>query len=61
MSKVDLISPVDGSVYLSREYVSEAAARAAIEAARAAQPEWAARPLAERIEMVKKAVAIIDG
>ncbi|MBR9764537.1 MAG: aldehyde dehydrogenase family protein [Rhodobacteraceae bacterium] len=59
MSKVDLISPVDGSVYLSREYVSEAAARAAIEAARAAQPEWAARPLAERIEMVKKAVAII--
>ncbi|WP_010137964.1 aldehyde dehydrogenase family protein [Oceanicola sp. S124] len=59
MSKVDLISPVDGSVYLSREYVSEAAARAAIEAARAAQPAWAARPLAERIEMVKKAVAII--
>lgn len=59
MSKVDLISPVDGSVYLSREYVSEAAARAAIEAARAAQPEWAARPLAERIEMVKKAIAII--
>ncbi|PJE28881.1 Acyl-CoA reductase [Pseudooceanicola antarcticus] len=59
MSKVDLISPVDGSVYLSRECVSEAAARAAIEAARAAQPEWAARPLAERIELVKKAIAII--
>ncbi|MGI3165319.1 aldehyde dehydrogenase family protein [Pseudooceanicola sp. 200-1SW] len=59
MSKVDLISPVDGSVYLSREYLSEAAARAAVEAARAAQPAWAARPLAERIELVMKAVAII--
>ena len=59
MSKVDLISPVDGSVYLSRDYLDEAGARAVAAAARAAQPAWAARPMAERIDLVQKAVALI--
>ncbi|NIZ08527.1 aldehyde dehydrogenase family protein [Pseudooceanicola sp. HF7] len=56
---VKLISPVDGSTYLERELLDEGAARAAVEAARAAQPEWAATPIADRIAMVRKAVAII--
>ncbi len=56
---VKLTSPVDGSTYLERPLLSEATARAAVAAARAAQPEWAARPLPERIEMVRRAIAFI--
>ncbi len=54
---VKCISPIDGSVYLERDALSrdeavEAAARAA-----QAQPVWAARPLSERIDLVRAAVA----
>lgn len=51
------ISPIDGSVYLERPVASPEAARDACERARAAQPAWAARPLAERIALVRAAVA----
>ncbi|TCP40884.1 aldehyde dehydrogenase family protein [Rhodovulum marinum] len=53
------ISPVDGSVYAERVLLTGEEARAAVARARAAQPEWAARPLAERAEIVRRAVAII--
>ena len=44
MSKtVELISPIDGSVYLTREVLSRDAAFAAAERARRAQPGWPAR------------------
>ncbi|MCB1423502.1 MAG: aldehyde dehydrogenase family protein [Nitratireductor sp.] len=56
---VDLISPIDGSVYLTREVLSRGDAFAAAERARAAQPAWAARPLQERIDLVLKARDII--
>lgn len=59
MTKIQLISPVDGSVYLERPVLGRDAAFAAASAARAAQAGWAARPLVERIEMVRKAVAIV--
>ncbi|PJE32243.1 putative aldehyde dehydrogenase AldY [Pseudooceanicola marinus] len=59
MSKVDLISPIDGSVYLSRDYLTEAEARDVVARARAAQPAWAARTIADRVALVRKAVAII--
>ena len=60
MSKtVDLISPIDGSVYLSREVLSRDAAIAAAKRARAAQPDWAARPLEERVALVRRANAIV--
>ncbi|QOL82625.1 aldehyde dehydrogenase family protein [Pseudooceanicola spongiae] len=60
MSKtVKLISPIDGSVYLEREVMDPAAAGMAVDNARAAQFDWAARPMAERIELVRAAVAII--
>ncbi len=54
---VKLISPIDGSVYLEREVLSTDAAIAGAQAARAAQPAWAARPLAERVALVRAAVA----
>lgn len=53
------ISPIDGSVYAERPVASEAAARQVVNAARAAQKDWAARPLAERIALVRAGVARI--
>lgn len=56
---VDLISPIDGSVYLTREVLSRDAAFGAAHQARAAQVAWAARPVSERIALVRAAGAII--
>jgi acyl-CoA reductase-like NAD-dependent aldehyde dehydrogenase len=55
----DLISPIDGSVYLTRDVLSREAAFDAAKRARAAQTEWAARPVSERIALVRKAGEII--
>lgn len=57
MKPIQLISPVDGSVYAERMPLSPDAAKAAVARARAAQGAWAARPLAERIALVKAGVA----
>jgi hypothetical protein len=57
MKPIQLISPVDGSVYAERTPLSPEAAKAAAARARAAQPAWAARPLADRIALVKAGVA----
>ncbi|MHA3978092.1 aldehyde dehydrogenase family protein [Halovulum sp. GXIMD14794] len=51
------ISPIDGSVYLERPAMPLEEAKAAAAKARAAQPAWAARPLAERVALVRTAVA----
>ena len=56
---VDLISPIDGSVYLTREVLTRDAAFDAAKRAKAAQAGWAARPLAERVALVRKAGEII--
>ena len=56
---VDLISPIDGSVYLTREVLTHDAAFDAAKRARAAQAGWAARPLSERIALVRNAGEII--
>lgn len=53
------ISPIDGSVYAEREVLSREAAFEAAARARAAQAEWAARPLQERIDLVMAGVAAI--
>ena len=58
---VDLISPIDGSVYLTREVLTQEAAFDAAKRAKAAQADWAARPVSERIAMVRKAAEIIGG
>ena len=57
MKPIQLISPVDGSVYAERMPLTPEAAKAAVARARAAQGAWAARPLAERIALVKAGVA----
>jgi acyl-CoA reductase-like NAD-dependent aldehyde dehydrogenase len=56
---VTCISPIDGSVYATRETLSRTAADAAVTRAKAAQSAWAARPLAERIALVQAGVAAI--
>ncbi|MBP9952272.1 MAG: aldehyde dehydrogenase family protein [Cypionkella sp.] len=60
MKPIQLISPVDGSVYAERMPLSLQAAQAATARARAAQKGWAARPLAERIALVKAGVAKLN-
>ncbi|EPX79501.1 aldehyde dehydrogenase family protein [Salipiger mucosus] len=59
MTTLNCISPIDGSVYASRETLTPEAARAQIDEARAAQAAWAARPLQERIDLVMAGVARI--
>ncbi|ARE39835.1 Aldehyde dehydrogenase [Rhodovulum sp. P5] len=53
------ISPIDGRVYAERALMPLEEARAAAARARAAQPAWAARPLAERVDIVRRAVALV--
>ena len=61
MSKIiQCISPVDGRVYAERQSLSAVDAEAAAARARAAQPGWAARPLEERIALVKAGVAKLN-
>lgn len=60
MKPIQLISPVDGSVYAERVPLTAEAAQAAVARARAAQKPWAARPLAERIALVKAGVAKLN-
>ncbi len=57
MSKIQCISPVDGSIYVERDFLSADAARECAKRAAAAQRHWALRPLQERIELVRAGVA----
>ncbi|MCU0899102.1 MAG: aldehyde dehydrogenase family protein [Cypionkella sp.] len=57
MKTIQLISPADGQVYAERTPLALDAAKAAVARARAAQKAWAARPLDERIALVKAGVA----
>jgi acyl-CoA reductase-like NAD-dependent aldehyde dehydrogenase len=57
---IQCISPVDGRVYAERPCLSMTEAEAMAARARAAQPAWAARPLAERIALVKAGVAKLN-
>lgn len=60
MSKtVNLISPIDGSIYLSRTTLDRDAAFAAAARSRAVQSDWASRPLSERVALVLKATGIV--
>jgi len=58
--QIQLISPVDGQVWLERPALTLEAAQAAVARARAAQAGWAARPLDERIGLVKAGVAKLN-
>jgi acyl-CoA reductase-like NAD-dependent aldehyde dehydrogenase len=60
MKPIQLISPVDGSVYAERMPLAQDAAFAVALRAKAAQKAWAARPLEERIALVKAGVAALN-
>ncbi|MEM7718909.1 MAG: aldehyde dehydrogenase family protein [Pseudomonadota bacterium] len=49
-------SPIDGSIYATRETLSAGAAREAVSRARSAQAAWAARALDERVRLVMAGV-----
>ncbi|MDA5556365.1 aldehyde dehydrogenase family protein [Shimia sp. MMG029] len=53
------ISPIDGSVFAERPVLSADEAFAAAARAKAAQKNWAARPLQERIDLVMAGVAAV--
>jgi acyl-CoA reductase-like NAD-dependent aldehyde dehydrogenase len=55
------ISPIDGSVVAERPTLSLLEAREAVARARAAQSAWAARPLSERVALVRRGVEIVGG
>lgn len=57
MAKLTCISPVDGSVFATRDTLGLEAADAAVERARVAQADWAARPLTERASLVRAGIA----
>jgi acyl-CoA reductase-like NAD-dependent aldehyde dehydrogenase len=57
VSTLRCISPIDESVFATRDTLPFEAAQAKVLAARAAQRAWAARPLAERISLVRAGVA----
>ena len=60
MKPIHLISPVDGSVYAERMPLSPDAAAAVVARAKSAHKAWAARPLADRIALVRAAVAKLN-
>ncbi|WP_299598988.1 aldehyde dehydrogenase family protein [uncultured Tateyamaria sp.] len=51
------ISPIDGAVYAERPTLSADGAHAAMARAKAAQADWVARPLEDRIALVQAGVA----
>ena len=57
---IQCVSPVDGRVYAERPALGRDEALAAVARARTAQPAWAARPLSERIALVKAGVAALN-
>ena len=60
MKPIQLISPVDGSVYAERLPLTREAAVAVAARAKAAQKAWSARALSDRIALVKAAVANLN-
>ncbi len=60
MKPIQLISPVDGRVWAERMPLAPEVAEKVVAAARAAQKGWAARPLDERIALVKAGVARLN-
>ena len=60
MNAIKLISPVDGSVYAERTPLAPDAARAMAALSNAAQKGWVARPLSERIALVRQGVANLN-
>ena len=59
MSKLQCISPIDGSVYVERNLLTQTEAEAITARAQVARHQWSSRPLQERIELVVAGVAAV--
>jgi len=59
MTTLRCISPIDGSVFATRETLSPDTVANAVVRARKAQASWAARPLEDRVRMVMAGVAAV--
>lgn len=57
-NKFQVISPVDGSIYLERQYVSGTQLDQALESAKNAQLKWQTRSIEERAEICSRAIDI---
>lgn len=57
VGSIKCFSPIDGSLYAERPVLSATEAAQAVERGQAAQPAWAARPLAERVDLLLAAIA----
>ena len=56
---IQCVSPIDGSVYATRQTLTRAQAEAAVTRAKSAQSAWAKRPVSERIALVQAGVAAV--
>ena len=61
MTVLTCTSPIDGSALAAREALTLAEARAVVDRAHAAQPDWAARELDERVRLVVAGVERLLG
>jgi len=57
MSKLQCISPIDGSLYVERELASASEIKAALVKAEQAQQGWKRAPVAERVAIARQAIA----
>jgi len=57
MSKLQCISPIDGSVYVERALATASEIQAALAKAEQAQQRWRQTPLAERVAIGRRAIA----
>jgi acyl-CoA reductase-like NAD-dependent aldehyde dehydrogenase len=57
MSKLQCISPIDGSLYVERELASASEVKAALAKAERAQQGWKRAPVAERVAIARQAIA----
>ncbi|MDP2245416.1 aldehyde dehydrogenase family protein [Pseudomonas sp.] len=57
MSKLQCISPIDGSLYVERELASASDIKVALAKAERAQQAWKHTPLAERVAIGRRAIA----
>ena len=55
-STLRTITPVDGSLYVERDYADDKMIAGALSAAKTAQIEWARMPVSERAKICEKAV-----
>ena len=61
MATLRCISPIDGTVFAEREAMPADSVRGAVASARAAQADWSARPLKERVGLVVAGMEALGG